>query len=71
MQNHTLYSSLLQLELSVSEGAYIRSYCELFAKKLGINATLSSLERTREGEFFIITKKLKCVRISKFKAQFH
>ncbi len=42
----------LQLELSVSEGAYIRSYCELFAKKLGINATLSSLERTREGDFF-------------------
>lgn len=42
----------LQLELSVSEGAYIRSYCELFAKKLGINATLSSLERIREGEFF-------------------
>ncbi|TKX32042.1 tRNA pseudouridine(55) synthase TruB [Campylobacter estrildidarum] len=41
----------LKLELSVSEGAYIRSYCELFAKKLGINATLSSLERIKEGKF--------------------
>lgn len=41
----------LNLELCVSEGAYVRSYCELFAKKLDINATLSSLERVREGEF--------------------
>ncbi|MBU2656105.1 tRNA pseudouridine(55) synthase TruB, partial [Campylobacter jejuni] len=29
----------------------IRSYCELFARKLGINATLSSLERIKEGKF--------------------
>ncbi len=41
----------LSLRLSVSEGAYIRSYCELFAQKLGINATLSSLERLSEGDF--------------------
>ncbi|TQR29339.1 tRNA pseudouridine(55) synthase TruB [Campylobacter sp. MIT 99-7217] len=41
----------LNLRLSVSEGAYIRSYCEIFAKKLGINATLSSLERLSEGKF--------------------
>lgn len=41
----------LSIEISVSEGAYIRSYCELFARKLGINATLSSLERLSEGEF--------------------
>ncbi|TKX33083.1 tRNA pseudouridine(55) synthase TruB [Campylobacter aviculae] len=41
----------LSIEISVSEGAYIRSYCELFAEKLGINATLSALERIKEGEF--------------------
>lgn len=41
----------LSLELCVSEGAYVRSYCELFAQKLGINATLSALERIKEGEF--------------------
>lgn len=41
----------LNIEISVSEGAYIRSFCELFAEKLGIKATLSSLERIKEGEF--------------------
>ncbi|MBZ7964619.1 tRNA pseudouridine(55) synthase TruB [Campylobacter sp. 2457A] len=41
----------LSIEISVSEGSYIRSYCEIFAKKLGINATLSSLERIKEGKF--------------------
>lgn len=41
----------LNIEITVSEGAYIRSYCELFARKLGINATLSSLERIKEGKF--------------------
>lgn len=41
----------LHLRLTVSEGAYVRSYCELFAEKLGINATLSSLERISEGKF--------------------
>lgn len=41
----------LTLRLSVSEGAYIRSYCEIYAKKLGINATLSALERLSEGKF--------------------
>lgn len=47
----------LALRLSVSEGAYIRSYCELFAQKLGINATLSSLERLSEGAFFYENEK--------------
>ncbi len=42
----------LSLELCVSEGAYVRSYCELFAQKLGINATLSALERIKEGVFY-------------------
>ena len=41
----------LSLELCVSEGAYIRSYCEIFAQKLGIDATLSALERVQEGNF--------------------
>ncbi|MBK1973088.1 tRNA pseudouridine(55) synthase TruB [Campylobacter sp. TTU-622] len=47
----------LTIELSVSEGAYIRSYCEIFAKKIGINATLSALERVKEGEFFYNNEK--------------
>ncbi|TNB63188.1 pseudouridine synthase family protein [Campylobacter helveticus] len=42
----------LSIELTLSEGGYARSYCELLAKKLGINATLSSLERLSEGKFF-------------------
>ncbi len=41
----------LTLRLSVSEGAYVRSYCEILAQKLGVNATLSSLERLSEGKF--------------------
>ncbi|NLY03605.1 MAG: tRNA pseudouridine(55) synthase TruB [Campylobacter sp.] len=41
----------LSLRLSVSEGAYIRSYTDLFAQKLGVPATLSALKRVSEGEF--------------------
>ena len=47
----------LTLRLSVSEGAYVRSYCEIFAKKLGINATLSALERLCEGKFIYENEK--------------
>lgn len=47
----------LTLRLKVSEGAYIRSYCEILAKKLGINATLSSLERLSEGKFMYENEK--------------
>ncbi|TXE83562.1 tRNA pseudouridine(55) synthase TruB [Campylobacter peloridis] len=47
----------LTIEIAVSEGSYIRSYCELFARKLGINATLSSLERLSEGEFIYENEK--------------
>ena len=47
----------LKLRLSVSEGAYVRSYAEIFAKKLGINATLSSLERLSEGNFIYENEK--------------
>lgn len=41
----------LTIEISVSEGSYIRSYAELFAQKLGINITLSALKRVSEGKF--------------------
>ncbi|KGI55522.1 tRNA pseudouridine(55) synthase TruB [Campylobacter sp. MIT 97-5078] len=41
----------LSIELSVSEGAYVRSYCEIIALKLGVKATLSALERLSEGKF--------------------
>ncbi|ANE32729.1 tRNA pseudouridine synthase B [Campylobacter hyointestinalis] len=41
----------LTLRLSVSEGSYIRSYAQIFAKKLGVNATLSALKRVSEGKF--------------------
>lgn len=41
----------LTIKLSVSKGAYIRSYAELFSKKLGVFVTLSALKRVSEGEF--------------------
>lgn len=41
----------LTILLSVSEGAYIRSYAELFSKKLGCDITLSALNRVSEGKF--------------------
>ncbi|MDL0087924.1 tRNA pseudouridine(55) synthase TruB [Campylobacter gastrosuis] len=39
----------LSFEISVSEGSYVRSYAQIFAKNLGVNATLSALERVSEG----------------------
>ncbi len=41
----------LSVELSVSEGAYIRSWAQLLAGILGVRATLSALERLSEGKF--------------------
>lgn len=41
----------LTFKISVTEGSYIRSYAQLFAKKLGVAATLSSLKRVSEGKF--------------------
>jgi len=41
----------VHFEVTVSEGAYIRSLGALIAEKLGINATLSSLHRIHEGPF--------------------
>lgn len=44
------FHPFLSVRLSVSEGSYIRSWAEIFAKNLNINATLCSLERLSEGD---------------------
>ncbi|CAD7289380.1 tRNA pseudouridine synthase B [Campylobacter majalis] len=41
----------LTFSVTLSEGGYVRSYANLLAKKLGVNATLSALHRVSEGEF--------------------
>lgn len=41
----------LTIELSVSQGAYVRSYAQLFGQMIGQNAILSALCRLSEGEF--------------------
>ncbi len=41
----------LTFELSISEGGYVRSIGQLFAKKLGMDGVLSSLTRLSEGNF--------------------
>jgi len=41
----------VHFEATVSEGTYIRSLGQIIADKLGIDATLSSLQRIREGDF--------------------
>ena len=41
----------LHFEISVSEGAYIRSIASIIAKKLNMQGALSSLKRVKEGEF--------------------
>ena len=41
----------IHFEATVSEGTYIRSLAALIADRLGIDATLSSLHRIREGAF--------------------
>lgn len=41
----------LSFRISLSEGGYVRSYAELFAKRLGVCATVSSLKRISEGSF--------------------
>jgi len=61
----------LTMQLTVSEGAYVRSYCEIFAKKLGIKASLSYLERVREGDFcFDNEKSLNVLEYLKLKENF-
>lgn len=41
----------LTFKISLSEGGYVRSYAEIFAKKLGFDATLTALRRESEGKF--------------------
>lgn len=41
----------ITFEITVSEGAYIRSIAQVIAQKLGVKATLSSLHRINEGQF--------------------
>ena len=47
----------LSFEVSVSEGAYIRSLGFDIAKKLGVNGALTYLERVNEGEFYFDNEK--------------
>jgi len=42
----------VHFEATVSEGSYIRSLGVIIAQRLGVEGTLSSLERICEGEFF-------------------
>jgi tRNA pseudouridine55 synthase len=41
----------IHFEATVSEGTYIRSLGALIADRLGVDGTLSSLRRLREGDF--------------------
>lgn len=48
----------LTFKIAVDEGSYIRSYAQLFAQKLGIQATLSALKRVSEGKFVYQNEKM-------------
>lgn len=43
----------ITIEVSVSEGAYIRSLAQIIFEKMQCNGTLSALRRLNEGKFFI------------------
>ncbi len=47
----------ITFDITVSEGAYIRSIAQIIANKLGIEATLSALHRVNEGAFFYNNEK--------------
>jgi tRNA pseudouridine55 synthase len=47
----------VHFEATVSEGTYIRSLGALIADELGIDATLSSLHRIHEGQFYYDNEK--------------
>jgi len=47
----------VHFEATVSEGTYIRSLGALIADKLNVDATLSSLHRIHEGDFFYDNEK--------------
>ncbi len=44
---------LLEMELKVSKGTYIRSYAHDLGKKLGVGGCLQKLERTAIGDFTV------------------
>lgn len=48
----------IHFEAKVSEGTYIRSLGALVADKLGVDGTLSSLHRIREGQFYYNNEKV-------------
>ena len=47
----------IHFEVMASEGSYIRSFGQIIAKRLGVNATLSSLKRLYEGAFYFDNEK--------------
>lgn len=47
----------ITFEITVSEGAYIRSIAQIFLEKIDRVGTLSYLERIREGEFYFDNEK--------------
>ena len=47
----------IHFEIMVSEGSYIRSFGQMIAEKLGVDATLSSLKRLYEGAFYFDNEK--------------
>jgi tRNA pseudouridine55 synthase len=47
----------ISFEVTVSEGAYIRSICEIITNKLNRIGTLSYLERVNEGKFYFENEK--------------
>jgi len=47
----------VHFEAAVSEGTYIRSLGALIADRLGVDATLSSLHRIHEGQFYYNNEK--------------
>ncbi len=48
----------LSFELSVSEGAYVRSFAQILCERLETLGSLSYLKRMNEGEFFYDNEKL-------------
>ncbi len=47
----------ITFEVSVSEGAYIRSLAQILLEKLNVSGTLSYLERLNEGKFYFDNEK--------------
>lgn len=66
------FHPFLKIKISVSKGAYARSYAEIFAKKLGVNATLSALKRVSEGKFIYENEKpLEILKFLNLKENFY